>query len=397
MSERRIRTHIRAKEHQFAAVVPRELLGVCRREMEQLGLDILEESEAGVEFRGKLEACYLANLWLRTAARVLCRFPAMKVGAREELFSKTARLPWELWIDPRVAVRVDVYLNASRLTHTGWARKAFQDALRKRFEGFGAGISFVDSDPAAGPAAMEEEALVQRIMLRIEHNRCRISLDTSGAHLHQRGYRLKHAGAPLRETLAAALVLQSGWKPPEPFLDGMCGSGTAVIEAALLAGKIPPGRRRRFLFQRWPSFQEKTWQYLLRKADEGVRDVAPARFIAVDHDPKAVAVARENAVRAGIAPWVAWHTMPFEKLDPLDLGLDRGLVFLNPPYGVRLQADRGLYERLLNHLGRCFAGWKAVVLAPERDLLVSGSVRPRKIRRLRHGGLPISAGFYDFP
>lgn len=394
--ERRIRTQVRAKEHQFAAVVPQELLGVCRREMEQLGLDILEESEAGVEFRGKLEVCYRANLWLRTASRVLCRLPAMKVGAREELFAKTVRFPWELWVDPRVPVRVDVSLIASRLAHTGWARKAFQDAMQKRFEEMGAGISFVQSDPSNGPAEGEEEAWVQRVLLRIEHNRCRISLDTSGPHLHQRGYRLKHGRAPLRETLAAALVLQSGWKPPEPFLDGMCGSGTAVIEAALLGGKIPPGRHRCFLFQKWPSFQEKTWQYLLRKADEGIRDVAPARFIAVDRDPKAVAVARENAVRAGMAPWVTWLTMPFEKLNPRDLGLDPGLVFLNPPYGVRLHADRGLYERLLNHLSRSFAGWKAIVLAPDRELLVSGSVRPRKIRRVRHGGLPITAGFYTF-
>uniref|UniRef100_A0A832A5R2 N6-adenine-specific DNA methylase n=1 Tax=Desulfacinum infernum TaxID=35837 RepID=A0A832A5R2_9BACT len=396
MLERRIRTQIRAKEHQFAAVVPRELVGVCRREMEQLGLNILEESEAGVEFRGKLEACYRANLWLRTASRVLCRLPAMKVGAREELFAKTTRLPWELWLDPHVPVRVDVFLSASRLAHTEWARKAFQDAMRKRFEGVGAGISFVEPAPSNEPAVAEEEAAGQRIVVRIEHNRCRISLDTSGAHLHYRGYRVKHVGAPLRETLAAALVLQSGWKPPEPFLDGMCGSGTAVIEAALLGGKIPPGRRRRFLFQRWPSFQEKTWQYLLKKADQGVQKVAPARFIAVDRDPKAVAVARENAVRAGVAPWVAWHTMPFEKLDPRDLGLPPGLVFLNPPYGVRLPADRGLYARLLHHLGRCFAGWKAIVLAPERDLLVSGLVRPRKVKRLRHGGLSITAGFYDF-
>jgi len=396
MSERRIRTQIRAKEHHFAAVVPRELLSVCRREMEQLSLHILEESEAGVEFWGKLEACYRANLWLRTASRVLCRLPVMKVGAREELFAKTRRFPWELWIDPRVPVRVDVYLSASRLAHSEWARKAFQDAMRQRFQETGAGISFVDSAPSHGATVAEEEAVVQRIVVRIEHNRCQISLDTSGAHLHYRGYRVKHVGAPLRETLAAALVLQSGWKPPEPFLDGMCGSGTAVIEAALLAGKIPPGRRRRFLFQRWPSFQEKTWDYLLRKADEGAENVAPARFIAVDCDPKAVAVAQENAVRAGVAPWVAWHTMPFEKLDPRNVGLPPGLVFLNPPYGVRLPADRSLYERLLHHLGRCFAGWKAIVLAPERDLLVSGSVRPRKVKRLRHGGLAITAGFYDF-
>ncbi len=399
--ERRIRTHIRAKEHRFAALVPRELFPVCRGEMERLGLNVVEESEAGIEFQGRLEACYRANLWVRTAGRILCRLPAMKVGAREELFSKTVRIPWELWIDPRVPVRVELRLIASRLDHAGLAQKAFQDALRHRLETVGASVCFADEDPAAPEddedASVQDRGSTQRIFLRIEHKQAVVSLDTSGAHLHQRGYRMRHAGAPLRETLAAALVLQSGWNAGDPFVDGMCGSGTGVIEAALMAANIPPGRHRRFLFEKWPSFQEKTWRYLLRKADEGVRDTPAGRFVAVDRDPKALAVARENAARAGVASCVAWHVMPFEHLDPLKLGLDPGLVFLNPPYGVRLHADRDLYRRVLNHLGACFGRWKAVVLAPDRELLVSGSVRPRKIRRLRHGGLLIVAGFYDLP
>ncbi len=177
----------------------------------------------------------------------------------------------------------------------------------------------------------------------------------------------------------------------------MCGSGTAAIEAALLAGNIAPGRRRPFLFEKWPSFQEKTWRYLLKKAEEVVQDVPPGRFVAVDRDPKAVSVARENAARAGVSAWISWLTVPFERLDPAAFGSERGLVFLNPPYGIRLPADAELYRRLLHHLRTCFSRWKAVVLAPDRELLVSGSVRPRKIRRLRHGGLSIAAGLYDLP
>lgn len=397
--ERRLRTHVRAKIHRFAALVPQELVSVCRREMERLGLDIVEESEAGIEFQGKLEACYRANLWLRTAGRIVCRWPSIRVGAREELFAKTVRLPWELWIDAAVPVRVDVYLKGARLTHSGLAQKAFQDALRQRFESLGRTVRFLEGGQGEWEteevSIIEGEGLVQRILLHVEHKQGVISLDTSGAHLHQRGYRIRHAGAPIRETLAAALLLQSGWTPSMPFVDGMCGSGTAVIEAALLAANIPPGRHRRFLFEKWPSFQEKTWAYLLKKADAGTKALKPGTLIGVDLDAKAVAVAQENARRAGVAEWVTLHTIPFEHVDPQRWSLRPGLVFLNPPYGVRLEADRTLYERLGHHLGRCFQGWKAMVLAPHRELLTFGSVRPRKIRRLRHGGLSICVGFYD--
>ncbi len=351
--------------------------------MESLRLNILEESEAGIEFQGRLEACYRANLWLRTAGRILCRLPVIKVGAREELFAKTVRFPWELWLNAKVPVRVEVHLKASRLTHSGLVQKAFQDALRQHFEKLGQKVSFLEEEPSAkettkktylqgeahgacqgtrkgndfsgsaglwpdvdagGTGALHEKSsfsgtvLEQRILVRVENRNCVISLDTTGAHLHQRGYRVQHVGAPLRETLAAALILQSGWTPDVPFLDGMCGAGTAVIEAALLAANMAPGRHRRFLFEKWPSFQEKTWACLLKKADAGIRDPKPGSLIGVDIDPKAVAMAQENARRAGVASWVTWHAMPFESLDPLKWSLKPGVVFLNPPYGGRSHA-----------------------------------------------------------
>ncbi|MGQ9748672.1 THUMP domain-containing class I SAM-dependent RNA methyltransferase [Desulfosoma sp.] len=397
--ERRVRTHVRAKMHRFAAIVPQELVSVCRREMERLGLDILEESEAGIEFQGKLEACYRANLWLRTASRIVCRWFSIKVGAREELFARVVRLPWELWIDAGVPVRVDVYLKGARITHSGLAQKAFQDALRQRFETLGRMVRFLEGSHGGGKTeedtSIQGEGFVQRILLHVQHKQGVISLDTSGAHLHRRGYRIQHAGAPIRETLAAALLLQSGWTPQMPLIDGMSGSGTAVIEAALLAANIPPGRRRQFLFEKWPSFQEKTWAYLLNRADAGRKALQPGTLIGVDRDAKAVVVAQENARRAGVAEWVTWHAMPFENVDPQKWSIPPGLVFLNPPYGVRLEVDRSLYERVGRHLECCFRGWKAIVLAPHRELLIFDAVRPRKIRRLRHGGLSICAGFYD--
>jgi 23S rRNA G2445 N2-methylase RlmL len=237
----------------------------------------------------------------------------------------------------------------------------------------------------------DDSELKQKILVRLLEDHCRISIDMSGAHLHQRGYRLRHTGAPLRETLAAAILLKSGWTGNEPLVDGMCGSGTFPIEGALMSRRIAPGLGRDFLFQGWPSFQNKTWEYLRRKAKEISVLEGSETIIGMDIDPDAIGVSAENADRAGAGGDIQWEKMDFFDFNPRKRGLKKGLLVLNPPYGVRLNAGGvGLYERIGAHLRLNFKGWKYAVLAGSRlEAAAMGTGRVR-LWNIRHGGMHIT-------
>jgi 23S rRNA G2445 N2-methylase RlmL len=199
-------------------------------------------------------------------------------------------------------------------------------------------------------------------------------------------------GAPIRETLAAALLLKTGWKGDTPLVDGMTGSGTFPIEAALLARRLPPGLLRPFLFQAWPSFGEKTWNYLMRKAVENSLDKAPRPIIGMDIDPEAVKTARENAGRAGVSEDIAWEKMDFFGFRPREHSISPGLLVLNPPYGLRLEMETNkLYPEIGNHLRAHYRGWKVVILAPDRTHGARMNVPSLRFWKIVHGGLPIVA------
>jgi putative N6-adenine-specific DNA methylase len=210
----------------------------------------------------------------------------------------------------------------------------------------------------------------------------------TGSHLHERGYRLEHTGAPLRETLAAAILLRAEWNGDTPIVDGMCGSGTFPIEAALIARRIPPGLGRDFLFMRWPSFQAETWEYLCRSAKKASLDKTREAVIGIDIDPDALSVSRKNALRACVAEDIEWKTMDFFDFNPQ--GMKKGLLVLNPPYGKRLGGGgRQFYERLGIHLRQNFKGWKYAIFAVSRSDAAAMNMGPMRLWNIRHGGIPV--------
>jgi putative N6-adenine-specific DNA methylase len=386
-----VRQYVHAPVHRFAAVVPPEFSTLCLEEMRSLGFSETEITEAGVEFSGKLAVCYEANLWLRTAGRVLCRLPSFRAGAIEELFQKVSGLGWELWLNPTVPLCVDTHVEHSRIEHEGKVADTVVDGIEKRFKEAGLPV------PSRWKPGSEELESVppsfswnQRILVYLRENRCEISLDTTGPHLHQRGYRLEHTGAPIRETLVSAILKKSSWKGNTPLVDGMCGSGTVPIEAALMARRMPPGRGRPFLFEKWPSFQDKTWEYLSRKAAETALVASPVPIVAVDNSTEAIDVARRNGERAGVDRDVRWECKDFFDFRPRDYGLSPGLLVINPPYGKRLKEDVGLlYQRLGAHMSDHFKGWRAAILAPSRSLAMSLRMSLPRSWHIVHGGIPI--------
>ena len=273
----------------------------------------VEAPEAGgVSFRADLAGLYAANLHLRIASRVLVRVGAFHASAFHELERRGRRLPWAGFLPPGTPARFRVTSRKSKLYH--------QDAVAQRL------LTVSGAVPAADREAQE-------FVVRLFRDECTVSADASGELLHRRGYRLATAKAPLRETLAAAMLAGAGWNGAVPLLDPMCGSGTIPIEAALLARRIPPGLGRGFAFERWPGFDATVWERVRAAARERIASHAAVPLLGSDRDAGAVAAAAANAERAGVGHDVVWRRTAISGIEP---PAAPGLVLSNPPYGARV-------------------------------------------------------------
>lgn len=312
----------------------------------------------GVPFDASLMNLARANLWLRTASRVLARVTAFHVRALGELERKAKTIPWREWLPPKVAVELRVTSKKSRLYH----QKAIAERIAAGIVAAGWTVTTGREEPEGDDDAVEPAELPQLVVVRVFRDECTISLDSSGALLHRRGYRLATAKAPLRETLAAALVYASGWDPASPLIDPMCGSGTIPIEAALLARRMAPGRHRRFACERWPGWDPGAWTRVLADADAGTLPQVAAPILGADRDAGAIRAARANAERAGVAGDITFREAAISMLVP---PAGTGVLVSNPPYGVRV-GERGPLRDLFARLGQVvrerLPGWSVTLL-----------------------------------
>ncbi len=388
---RHVRRQVQGQVHRFAAIVPSELASLCRQELTELGIGDTQLSDAGVEFSGRLVACMQANLWLRTASRVLCRLPDFRVGVVGELFHKVLANPWEYWLNPAVPLMIQSHAERSRVDHEGLITETVLSAIQERFRSRRLVVPELWRAPRE-TGSSDRNQQIQRVLVRLANNRCQISLDTSGAHLHRRGYRRLHGGAPMRETLASAILLRTDWRGARPLVDGMCGAGTVAIEGALLGRHIPPGLGRAFLFESWPAHERKTWAYIRRRAQEAALPCVSAPIVALDRDQSALRIAKENAQRAGVHDDIQWLSGDFTDFCPTALDLPPGLVVLDPPYGVRMRGVEDLsdlYRHLGAHLRESFKGWHVAVATPSSDLAKRLGFRNPRRWWINHGGIPV--------
>jgi putative N6-adenine-specific DNA methylase len=375
----------------FAVTAP-GLAPVAALELVQLGLLPPNRSGAsggqvepgGVAFRGGIDEIYRANLHLRTASRVLARLGSFNAAAFSELRKKAGRLPWENFLQPGNPISLRATSHKSRLYHSGAVAERVLGAVSDRLghpvhlENAG------DDEDETGEPGLPP----QLVVVRIERDLCTISIDTSGELLHRRGYRLQTAKAPLRETLAAGMILASGWRSPAPFLDPFCGSGTLAIEAALLAGGAAPGVMRQFAFSQWPGYDAPLWNRLLEEA-KAARRVAQGPIQASDRDAGAVEAARANAERAGVLAEIDFSTRAVSSIEPPP---GPGWVVTNPPYGVRVSTSkdlRNLYARFGAVLRQKCPDWHAAVLSSDRRLLEQTHLAFKNELTLVNGGVRV--------
>lgn len=336
----------------FFATCARGLEPALAQELHQLPAADVVPGRGGVGFCGTRATLYRANLWLRTAVRVLQPLLEVPVESPDELYAAVQTLDWSQYLTPETTLAVDCNVRDSKITHSQYAARRVKDAICDQF------VQRVGRRPSVDP-----DTPMVGLNLHVSHNMATLSLEASGESLHKRGYRPFLTRAPLNEALAAGLILRSGWEPTTPFVDPLCGSGTLPIEAAWIALHRAPGlTRKRFGFQGWLDFDVRLWTEIRAEARHRVGKTLPASIGGSDIRADAVAHARTNARAAGIG-----HLLQFERQDVADWrphGTTPGTILCNPPYGERLGDERELVS-LYRTLGRIFRercqGWRAWV------------------------------------
>lgn len=374
-----------APDHQFFATAAKGIEPIVADELRALGASNVKEARGGASFTGPLSIAYRACLWLRSANRVLlpvARFPAHDA---DQLYAGVHRLPWEHDIAPDGTLAVDFSGSNAAITHTQFAAQRVKDAIVDRFR-----------ERCGQRPSVDLDAPDLRINVHLHRDIAVVSVDLSGASLHQRGYRTRGVAAPLKETLAAALLLKCGWpeiaKRGGAFVDPMCGSGTLLIEAAMIASDIAPGlRRTHWGFSHWLRHDARLWESLLQEARQQAhrgRENLPV-ILGADHDSGALAAARENIGNAGLADVIRLQKIALDA-NHLQARLVPGLVLTNPPYGERLGNSEelgALYAALGQWLKDECPGWQAGVITGSPDLAKQMGLRARKLNLFYNGAL----------
>jgi putative N6-adenine-specific DNA methylase len=364
-------------------------------ELRTFGIDAREE-EGGVAFTGTLEVLARANLWLRTASRIIVRVATFHARSFAELERRARAVPWEEFLTPGMAAQFRVTSRKSRLYHTEGIAQRLAEAVERRL---GAGAGRVDLASGASEHEESDEAGAldaQLFVARFVRDSCTLSIDSSGQLLHRRGYRQAVAKAPLRETLAAALLLASGWRGDTPLVDPLCGSGTIPIEGALIARRIAPGLHRDFAFERWPKSDAKLMRRLRGEAESLVLPRALVPIHGSDRDTGAIEAARSNAARARVSGDVDFSVRAISAAEAPMRGGARGggagLVVANPPYGVRVGESaplRNLYAQFGKVLRARFPGWAVCLLAADDRLGAQLGLELVERLRTTNGGIPV--------
>ncbi len=371
-------------EQTFIATAPEGVDPLLAAELVELGATTIKSVRGGIRFQGSLELAYRACLWSRTASRVLLLLAEFPVAEVEALYAGIHALPWEDHLAPDGTLAVEFTGTGSGIDHSHYGAQRVKDAVVDRFRA-----------QCGQRPGVDRQQPDLRIHVLLRDRQATVSLDLSGDSLHRRGYREATVIAPLKETLAAALLLKSGWPniaaAGGPLLDPLCGSGTLAIEAAWMAGDQAPGLlREHWGFSGWLGHIPVLWNRLLVEAQER-RTLGKPRIpliLASDHDPKAVRAALANAQRAGVADRMRIERRAFSALQP-PLGIP-GLLIANPPYGERLGATEDLaefYTEFGEVLKTRLNGWRAALFTSNPELGKRMGLRAEKVHVFHNGPL----------
>jgi putative N6-adenine-specific DNA methylase len=356
---KRIKRRIIGRTHAFLASTQPGFEFLCFKEFQSFPNTIQNPRllKGGVEFQGRLNDCYISNLYLKTGHRILMRIETIRATRFSEFEKKISQIPWNLFLYPGSQIHIHATTRHCRLFHTEGISERLQSGITKSF-------NLGDSANNFSPVK------TYSLYVRGFDDQFTLSVDSSGENLYKRGLKVHVGIAPLRETTAAAALLLAGYRGDLPLIDPFCGSGTFSLEAALIAKNIPPGWFRSFAFFEWPSFRKQSWNFLRRQAEHTFRRIEKRPMIfASDIDVTACSHLRDCASRFGLSDIISVFNLNFFDLNPTMITSQKGFVAINPPYGWRLETSfrkRSLMTAVVDRLQSLYRGWKFILFTPEQ-------------------------------
>ncbi len=355
-------------------------------EVRALKLARVERQVGGVRFDGTLGDAWRANLWLRTAVRVLLRISRYEARDADQLYAGAREVDWTRFLRADGSFVVDAQTSESALDHSLFIEQRVKDAIADQFrERTGVRPSVAKQDPDLS------------VHVHLSRDRCTLSADTSGESLHKRGWRKFQGRAPLAETLAAALVLESNWDRRAPIVDPFCGSATILIEAALIASGTPPGIfRERFGFERWPGHDADGWNAFVKRTRDEIRAAAKLVLRGSDASAETIAGARANVHSAGLEGRIDLETRPVADVD-FKRGWNAWIV-TNPPYGERIGEEKSLaplYREFGRTLRERCTGYHAAILSGNTELTRALGIAPERRIAWKNGAIDCECLFFE--
>ncbi|MCC5606718.1 THUMP domain-containing protein [Nostoc sp. CHAB 5834] len=371
--------------NQYFATVARGLETLAAQELEQLNAHSVEPGFCGVAFEGDRTLLYRVNIWARLPFRILVNIHEFPCLDAKDLYRGIQSIDWQKYLTPDMTLAVNTTGKNDRLNHSHFTSLQIKNAIvDQQKENLGERSNVELHEPDV------------RINVHIERDSCTVKLDSSGNSLHRRGYRPAVGAAPLKESLAAALIQLSGWQPDQMFYDPLCGSGTLPLEASLKALNIAPGLfRESFGFENWLDFDLSLLEKLLQEAKDSQLDTLPAPIWGSDRDENIIEQAVNNAQNCGVDNHVWFSQM---ELADVIAPADSGVLFCNPPYGERLgrDSDLGAFYKLLGDvLKQRFKGWTAFVLSGNKELSQSIGLKSSQRIAVYNGTLPCQLMKYE--
>lgn len=361
----------------FFAATATGLVEALQEELVELGYKVKERNASGVFFDTNWEGCYRFNLQSRLASRVLKPIQDFTAYEGDELYHNILKHDFTKYITCEQTLKVEVSLKDSAIKDQRFVAMKVKDAIVDQFrDKFGKRPSVDNDDPDL------------RIYIKAVKNNFHVGIDTTGIGLFQRGYRLQAGEAPLKENLAAGLLFLSGWDRKSPIVDLFCGSGTFLIEAALMALNIAPGSlRREFGFMRLLNYDKQVWEKVVSEVMDQEKETLDFEFYGYDIDRKVIKIAKENARRAGVDDYIQLSSESVATVAP---PVAAGMVVANPPYGARLGEEdnlRDVYRDLGYTLKHRFAGWDAWILSGNKDLIADMKLKSTRRHFVYNGPL----------